>query len=126
MTETKNACERDELVKEVAEHLYHQLDEDMLKAMGCHYSNLAQTKKRYWLILAEQCLSRCEKYSRAREQSLKQEHERALDRIKAIALKPYDFSGKTDMWKVSQGLSDDCEDIADICEETINRLRNAN
>jgi hypothetical protein len=56
----------------------------------------------------------------AREQRLRDEHLKVLEAIKKIALKPYDFSGKIDMWAVAQGLSDDCQEIADITTNFIN------
>lgn len=42
---------------------------------------------------------------------------KVLGKIRAIADKPYDFSGKTDMWQVAQNLSDDTEDIKDIIDK---------
>jgi hypothetical protein len=73
-------------IEELAEYLYHQLDGDMLNPIGYHYSNLTQTKKRYWLILAEQCFKRCTRTAPKAEE-IKWPEKRPLNALRNLEAK---------------------------------------
>ena len=121
-------------IAEALEKAYKQGYKDADKAIACEYRDPNGTiwewcekvqKNNTQLMLENEELRKHPALSIDAEMAIKVGNmaiendrlEALVDTIYCIAGKPYDFSGKTDMWKVAGDLSDDCQDIMDKIAE---------